>query len=113
VLAERHGRPDAEGDIEQDVSGRGEPAAPARVVDEPPHLLVARPDEREPARHGGDAAVGLGDRNGAVVEHLERGHEPEVDPGAGRRGEDGGRHRTSIAKNSPRLRADFAPKRSK
>jgi hypothetical protein len=76
VLTERGRGPHPEGDVEQDVSRRGAPATPPRIVDDHANLLVARPGQGERLGYQAHPAVRLGDRDEPVVEPLDRCDEP-------------------------------------
>jgi len=69
--------------IEQNLAcGRRETAA-AVLVNEDADLLVARPREAQIACQSRDAAVDFGDRNGVVVEPLDRCEQRRPDPWSG------------------------------
>ena len=69
--------------VEQDLACGRREAAAAVLVDEDTDLLVARSRDVQMACQSRDAAVDFGDRNGVVVEPLDRCEQRRPDPWSG------------------------------
>ena len=104
MIAEGQWRAYAERDVQEDLARGRQAPAPSRFVNQLPDLLIAWAGQAESVSHDTDAAVGLGDRESALVEAFGRRDEAHVDSWSR------ANHTGSVAKEMQRARKGSAPK---